>query len=556
MKIAKIKSRNKLIIALFLGFSLFSCRATENIQSVNITNQVEIPKPPVKVEAVKVFPRSSSLNIGEKANIVATVNLTDGTTQNEILWVSSNSSIVRVEQNGEITALKEGFAIVSAVSKKDADKVSEISVLVNPAGTKETEKQLPPTIVSSVVISPASASLRTNESVNLTATVYSSNGSTSNDKVIWKSSNNNIAIVDNTGKVFAINEGQVKIEAISIEDNKKSTESTILIVKNSQAAGALQSVSPFPMITVTPYPTPTQTSTPLPIIIPTPPSTPTSDTTVVTTTPTPTPPISTEPSIPTPTPATTSSLALTSNYPIDTKIVFTGAGKIFTMTQNTGNIKELTDGRYPVWSNDGTKIAFSSNSEIFTMQANGTGLTQLTSNSYIDDLASWSPDGSKIAFASSRDGNFELYLMDADGKNQTRITNSPETDFYPTWSPNGSKIAFSSNGSIYTINPDGSGKTLLTKGSPYTSWSPDSSKIAFTKDNNIYVMNADGTSIVQLTNTTSDYYPSWSPDGSKIAFASNIEGNMKLYIINADGKNLIKITNSSNFDYHPNWSRK
>src|SRR5215210_1544194 len=40
-------------------------------------------------------------------------------------------------------------------------------------------------------------------------------------------------------------------------------------------------------------------------------------------------------------------------------------------------------------------------------------------------------------------------------------------------------------------------------------------------DDEIFTMNPDGTGITQLTkNTADDYYPAWSADGQRIAFAS------------------------------------
>src|ERR687894_279688 len=94
---------------------------------------------------------------------------------------------------------------------------------------------------------------------------------------------------------------------------------------------------------------------------------------------------------------------------------------------------------------------------------------------------------------------------------------------------------------IYTINPDGTGITNLTKNysipswSPLSGakdnpeWSPDSTKIVFDASaldyqgsccsRNVYIMDADGTNLQRLTNTPSsfqgeDYDATWAPDGS------------------------------------------
>jgi Tol biopolymer transport system component len=100
---------------------------------------------------------------------------------------------------------------------------------------------------------------------------------------------------------------------------------------------------------------------------------------------------------------------------------------------------------------------------------------------------------------------------------------------------------------IYTMNPDGTGVTNLTRtytdpnwsplgnadGTP--EWSPDGTKISFTGtalsdigsccSRNVYVMDATGATLERLTNTPSstegeDFQATWAPDGSWLAFVS------------------------------------
>lgn len=117
---------------------------------------------------------------------------------------------------------------------------------------------------------------------------------------------------------------------------------------------------------------------------------------------------------------------------------------------------------------------------------------------------------------------------------------------------------------IQTMNPDGTGKTLLTSGinDRNPAWSPDGARIAFDGQvttgqgiSDIYVMNADGTSVTQLTNDPADdANPAWSPDGSQIVFESTRDGNRELYTMNADGSNQVRLTNDPATDRDPSWS--
>jgi hypothetical protein len=89
-------------------------------------------------------------------------------------------------------------------------------------------------------------------------------------------------------------------------------------------------------------------------------------------------------------------------------------------------------------------------------------------------------------------------------------------------------IAFVNNGDIYTIQPSGSGLTLLAGDGADSGprWSPNGQQIAYLDAGNLWIMNADGTGKSQITAgapTVSDSRPSWSPDGQYLAFVQRNE---------------------------------
>jgi hypothetical protein len=161
------------------------------------------------------------------------------------------------------------------------------------------------------------------------------------------------------------------------------------------------------------------------------------------------------------------------------------------------------------------------------------------------------------------------YTINPDGTGRTLVT--PGND--PAWSPDGRKIAFwyytgnPGEDDIGVVNADGTGLTNLTPSSGlenrYPAWSPDGSKIVFAREPvtgpvfDLYVMNADGTGVSKLTNATSlreePLYPAWSPDGSKIAFSRPGGGCIgvtdrvcpQIYTINSDGSGLTDLSNDN-----------
>ena len=117
----------------------------------------------------------------------------------------------------------------------------------------------------------------------------------------------------------------------------------------------------------------------------------------------------------------------------------------------------------------------------------------------------------------------------------------------PKWSPDGKRIAFSGAGpeydSIFVVNPDGSGRRLLTRNGFIESrlaWSPDGGKLLYDTDRGgIFVIDADGSGERRLTPDTTHRYHAhgfgWSPDGRKIVYASEHTGRGDIYVMNADG---------------------
>lgn len=125
------------------------------------------------------------------------------------------------------------------------------------------------------------------------------------------------------------------------------------------------------------------------------------------------------------------------------------------------------------------------------------------------------------------------------------------------------KIAFTSNSEIYSMDTNGTNRTLLGGSALFyrsaPSFSPDGSKIAFSGYRNgffrsIYLMNANGTNTVRLTNEAgNDEEPSFGPNG-KVVFSSTRDLNAEIYIMNADGTGQTRLTNNISSDTEPSIS--
>jgi hypothetical protein len=85
------------------------------------------------------------------------------------------------------------------------------------------------------------------------------------------------------------------------------------------------------------------------------------------------------------------------------------------------------------------------------------------------------------------------------------------------------RIAFVSRGNIFTVEPNGSSLTRLTKDGQASGprWSPNGKRIAYIDAGNLWVMNSNGTHKTRLTSTApaaTDSRPTWSSNGQYLVF--------------------------------------
>ena len=96
----------------------------------------------------------------------------------------------------------------------------------------------------------------------------------------------------------------------------------------------------------------------------------------------------------------------------------------------------------------------------------------------------------RIVYETFRDGNWELVMVQADGSDPVNLTKTPDVDeLYPHASPDGSKICFvadegqgkAKQRSVYYMNVDGTGRTLVARNARQAFWNPDGTVIAYLK---------------------------------------------------------------------------
>jgi TolB protein len=189
--------------------------------------------------------------------------------------------------------------------------------------------------------------------------------------------------------------------------------------------------------------------------------------------------------------------------------------------------KRLVDnGIVIAWSPDDSRVFYvDDNFGLYSIKIDGTDEVQL-STSFVrnEDGFSFSPDEKNLIFSTVNDGKTTIFLADPAGKN---ITVLEEFLGYiilkPSWSPKGDKIAFTQDENLYTINPDGSEKNLISSAITDYEWHPSGDFISFITSDSVFVASPNGLTKMQLTEDGRNYrfladryLNGWSPDGSRL----------------------------------------
>lgn len=172
--------------------------------------------PVVAVTAVSVSPTTATVGLGTTQQLNATITPANATNQN-VTWSSSNTSVATVNNSGLVTAISAGTATIT-VTTADGNKTASSAITV---------AAIP---VSSVAVSPTSASLYAGNTQQLTATISPANAT--NKNVIWSSSNTSVATVNSSGFVTAVSAGTATITATT-QDGNKTSSATITVNPNT-----------------------------------------------------------------------------------------------------------------------------------------------------------------------------------------------------------------------------------------------------------------------------------------------------------------------------------
>ena len=169
----------------------------------------------IKIVDLSKIEMLSTLEMVEGSTYSISISLTPADAVNQMIWSSSNSSVATVA-NGVISAVGVGSTLITCTA--DNGVSAQCEVTVNPV------------LISSVTLDKTETDLIVGEIVQLNATISPDNATTKS--VIWSSSNESIAVVNESGQVTAVSAGLCNITATANDGSGVSASCLVNVLGN------------------------------------------------------------------------------------------------------------------------------------------------------------------------------------------------------------------------------------------------------------------------------------------------------------------------------------
>ena len=170
---------------------------------------------PTLVNEVIVSPSTLELEVGNTTTLAVAV--LPATATNKVLsWTSSNTAVATVNNNGEVSAVGLGTAIITATATDGSGKSGSCQLTVKPV------------MVQSIVLNPTNAELNVGNHLTINAAVMPSNASIKT--LSWRSSNATVATVSSNGVVSALSVGTARITATATDGSGTSATCLVRVI--------------------------------------------------------------------------------------------------------------------------------------------------------------------------------------------------------------------------------------------------------------------------------------------------------------------------------------
>ena len=192
--VAKVDSEGN-VSAVGAGAAVITCTAKDGTEEY-ASCSIEVTEP---VKSVELTEEKTDIQRGRTKKINYSI-LPENASNKDVVWNSSDESVATVDSNGNIKALKIGSTIISCTSVDNPEAIAECTVNV---------------IVPITGLSFSETSVKLNRGEKKALSPVPSPADTTDKEYLWESGDENVATVDGSGSVTAINAGTTIIRCTS-----------------------------------------------------------------------------------------------------------------------------------------------------------------------------------------------------------------------------------------------------------------------------------------------------------------------------------------------------
>ena len=172
----------------------------------------------IPVKEIKLSLENTTLQKGERVQLKVQI-LPENATDKHLTYTSSNSNVVSIDTAGKLLAVSSGQATITAKAKNNIANSITIRVNSKVTGLQLKEEEL---------------ILQVGETYTILPLVLPEDAS--NPKVHFKSSKEDIAIIDTNGKITANAEGNCKVQVTTQDGNFQKEVNLVVIPKIEEGA--------------------------------------------------------------------------------------------------------------------------------------------------------------------------------------------------------------------------------------------------------------------------------------------------------------------------------
>ena len=168
----------------------------------------------IPVESITTASASEQVMTGERVQLNATVS-PQNASDKSLTWKSEDNSIATVSQSGLVTGVNPGEVTITAYATS------------NPAIQAKCSVKVLPILAENITLNASQLNLRIGDTSTIQASI--SPKKTTNKKVAYKSSNPNVASVDENGVVTALSRGSAEITATTTDGSNLSASCSVSV---------------------------------------------------------------------------------------------------------------------------------------------------------------------------------------------------------------------------------------------------------------------------------------------------------------------------------------